>query len=206
MLKNNQIKFSKTIAVFLLIILSSCDSNKKASPEIKQADIYSDTKDSKINTVLITQEFNVPEIKLIVIPCSNGYEYSMHGYDINPIIEIELNKISDINVAPFPLKKLMNIPYNGIFDKRYCKPIIENVDTDFLIMTKFVGNMFPQRERKLNDKSDKDIWGYETKILNAKSMRQKKSISAYNLNTYSEIKEHIKGNIDKLKKDIESIR
>jgi hypothetical protein len=141
------------------------------------------------------------KITILVIQCSNGYEYSMFGYDFNPIIERELRRIENIEVIPFSLKKLMGVTYQGVYDRKYCKPILDKVDADYYIMTRFTGEYPPDTPNmsKMN-------WGYETKVLNTKSMQQIISIGNKRLNEYREIEIDIMKNIPQLVKDIKSLK
>ena len=61
----------------------------------------------------------IDTLEIIVVQCANGYEYAMHHYDFNPIIEHELDKFENIKVKPFPYKTLMGVAYQGVFDKKY---------------------------------------------------------------------------------------
>jgi hypothetical protein len=94
----------------------------------------------------------------------------------------------------------MGVIYQGVYDKKYAQPIIEKVDVDILIMTRFIGNVFPE----MQNQSDFQ-WGYETKILNTSTMEQKVSIRASKLKNYDEIINHISANSDRLASDIKSM-
>lgn len=147
----------------------------------------------------VSENLKIDTLDIIVVQCANGYEYSMHNYDFNPIVETELNKFNNINVRPFPLKTLMGVPYQGVFDKKYCPAIIEKVDVDFLILTRF-----DKRYDELN-RTEMD-WGYELRIVNTKTLEQVNSISADNLKEYQQIEKHIQDNIVTLKSDIEKLK
>ena len=140
-------------------------------------------------------DIKIDTVNVMILPCANGYEYAMHNYDFNPILETELNQFKNVRLHPFPLKKMMGIPYQGIFDKKYCRPILEKVNVDFLILTRFSQNYSGFNRNENN-------WGYELRILNAKTLEQVNSIKANNLMEYEEIEQHIKDNIDLLKMDI----
>lgn len=133
--------------------------------------------------------------KILVVPCYNGYEYAQHGYDFNPFIEKKLKEDSSINFIPFPYKKIYGSGYQSVYDKKYCNKIIEKTDADFLVMTKFTGNL-------LNFYEKDKVWGYETKILNVETMEQQVSIKANNLNSYEEIETDIETNIRQLVLDL----
>jgi hypothetical protein len=94
----------------------------------------------------------------------------------------------------------MGVAYQGVFDKKYCPPIIEKVDVDFLILTRF------DKEYGELTSSDEMRWGYELKIVNTETLEQIKSINAHDLKDYKDIEKHIKDNIEKLKTDIEKIK
>ena len=72
---------------------------------------------------------------MILIP----YDLNANGGfspDTQKILENKLTHNSEIQLIKFPLKKLMNVPYQNIYDKKYCKPILENINADYIIMTK----------------------------------------------------------------------
>lgn len=184
-----------------IIGCNSSEKNKQNSNELKEERVETNSMDSikYLNErVTLKGKKNIDTLEIIVVQCSNGYEYAMHNYDFNPIIENELNKFDNITVKPFPLKTLMGVSYQGVFDKKYCQPIIDKVDVDFLILTRF-------DERYMEQNSNKMKWGYELRIVNTKTLEQVNTISAYGLNDYLDIEKHIQKNIEKLKKDIEKL-
>ena len=133
-------------------------------------------------------------ITVLIVPCSNGYDYQTYGFDLNPSIEKYLSAIKNIKIKPMSLKKMKGHGYQGVFDKKYCDRILQNHDVDFLIMTKIKGDLTDYR------KFIKGTWGYETKILETSTMIQTKGISAENLETFKDIDLHVKQNISKLEK------
>ena len=166
-------EFKYFILSFTIFFLSACSNKKELKLDIKLSEEKEKTaiileEDSQTKNTLQKKE-ELENIKVMVIQCSNGYEYGMHGYNFNPLLERELSKFQNINVAPFPLKKLMGVSYQGVFDKKYCVPIIEKVDVDFLIMTQFTGSPFSLEPKERT-------WGYQTRILNTKTMQQINSI------------------------------
>jgi hypothetical protein len=152
------------------------------------------------NEMSLNNKKIIDTLEIIVVQCANGYEYGMFNYNFNHVIEIELDKYENIKVKPFPYKTLMGVAYQGVFDKKYCPPIIEKVDVDFLILTRF------DKEYGELTSSDEMRWGYELKIVNTETLEQIKSINAHDLKDYKDIEKHIKDNIEKLKTDIEKIK
>ena len=194
-------KYFQSILILALLIILGCNSAEKKEISLNEAraDIAFISNSVVGNNVSNTKEnLNIDALEIIVIQCSNGYEYAMHGHDFNPIIESELNEFEDINVQPFPYKTLMGVSYQGVFDKRYCPPIIEKVNVDFLVLTRFE-NGFVLNQTEMD-------WGYELRIVNTQTLEQVNSISAHSLKDYQQIEKHIKDNIEKLKADIEKLK
>ncbi|MFT5599828.1 MAG: hypothetical protein ACI9N1_000054 [Flavobacteriales bacterium] len=191
---------------FILIIFFCIGTSCNSSNSNKRESLDSTLKRDRISVLEFTDTVNIhldsvtipnkiKTVDVLVVICYNGYEYAMQGYDFNPIIETELNKFESVNVIPFPYKTLMGVSYQGVFDIKYCDPIIEKVDVDYLVLTRFTGNRF-----QLNDK--KENWGYETRIIDCKAMTQTNSLKASNLNNYKDIEVHIISNIKGIRDDI----
>ena len=193
--------YSQILIFFSVLTIIGCNStdNKESTVTEKKNSVLVDSYMVVNEETALTDTPKIDTLEIIVIQCANGYEYAMHNYDFNPVVEKELNKFDNIKVKPFPLKTLMGVVYQGVFDKKYCPPIIEKVDVDFLILTRF-----DKRYDELNGNQMK--WGYELRILNTETLEQVNTISAYDLNDYSEIEMHIQENIEKLKSDIEKLK
>jgi len=183
-------KYAEVVLLFLLLMVISCNTIEKNNDNSLRdsSKIAHDSISTKIDT-----------LEIIVVQCANGYEYAIHNFDFNPVIENELNKFENIKVKPFPLNELIGIAYQGVFDKKYCTPIIEKVNVDFLILTRF-----DKKYDALNPSQMK--WGYELRIVNTETLEQINTISAHDLNDYSDIEKHLKDNIEKLKRDIERLK
>lgn len=138
-------------------------------------------------------------LKVIVVQCSNGYTYAQRGYSFNHVIEKELDKFENIHVQPLPLKALMGVSYQGVFDKKYCPPIIEKVDADFLVLTRFASEYLTLNTTETG-------WGYELRIVSTRNLEQANSISAHSLKEYKQIEQHIKDNINTLRTEIENLK
>lgn len=190
------------ISIFLsLSAIVGCNSTDKKEQNVaeKKDGMLIDSSSIVNEASTLSDVSKNDTLEIIVIQCANGYEYAMYNYDFNPVIENELNKFENIHVKPFPYKALMGVPYQGVFDKKYCPPIIEKVDVDFLILTRF-----DRGNGELNLTEMK--WGYELRIVNTETLEQINSIHAHNLEDYPEIERHIKENIGKLKADLEKIK
>ncbi|WP_029446790.1 hypothetical protein [Cellulophaga baltica] len=183
-------------------IFLCCNSINKKEPFVakeKNDNILEDSSTSVHETGLLNDILQIDSLEVIVVQCANGYEYAQHGYDFNPIIEKELNNFENITIKPFPLKTLMGVSYQGVFDKKYCPPIIEKVSADYLILTRF------DREFYISN-SNKQKWGYELRVVNTKTLEQITAMEAHNLKNYTEIEKHIKHNIGTLKIAVENLK
>ena len=190
------------ILIFLSVVtIIGCNStdNKESTVTEKKDSVLVDSSMVVNEETALTDTSKIDTLEIIVVQCANGYEYAMHNYDFNPVVENELNEIDNFEVKPFPLKALMGVTYQGVFDKKYCPPIIDKVDVDFLILTRF-----DKRYDELNSNQMK--WGYELRIVNTETLEQVNTISAHELNDYSEIEKHIQANIETLKNDIEKLK
>ncbi|MFI8604047.1 hypothetical protein ACIGCP_06285 [Cellulophaga baltica] len=179
-----------------------CNSINKKEPFVakeKKDNILEDSSTSVHETGLLNDILQIDPLEVIVVQCANGYEYAQHGYDFNPIIEKELNNFENITIKPFPLKTLMGVSYQGVFDKKYCPPIIEKVSADYLILTRF------DREFYISN-SNKQKWGYELRVVNTKTLEQITAMEAHNLKNYTDIEKHIKHNIGTLKIAVENLK
>lgn len=197
---------------FLSILFTECKHEKsiknKDKPTINKNIIESsnnilrqDSIKKEIETIFINTDSTKLEIdkkdnskiRILVIECSNNYGME---YDFNKTIFNELKKNKKFELIPFSYKKLMNVNYHGVYDIKYAKPIMEKVNADIFIMTRFISNNY------LQERDAKIYWGYETKILNTKTLKQQISIRKTDLDNKNEIDIDIIKNIEKLIEDI----
>ncbi len=93
---------------------------------------------------------------------------------------------------------MMGVAYQGVFDVKYCMPIIKKVVVDYLVLSRF-----DEEYHELNRTNRS--WGYEVRIVNTHTLEQVNSMEAHNLEEYAEIEQHIKANIGKLVADMEEM-
>lgn len=177
--------------IILLFAWASCQENstnrdKATIPETKEIN-----HDENNDTVDVQDTIPAP-LTVMVIPCSNGYDYNLKMGDLNPSLEKYLDQDDRIILKPFPLKKMQGSGYFGVFDKKHCEKILEKVDVDFLLMTRMHGLDFSPAN------SDSGDWGYDTKILDTESMNQFKGISARKLKSFESIDPDIQSKTDEL--------
>ena len=138
--------------------------------------------------------------RVLILPISNGYDFATVGYDFVPALSHALTKQKGISMLPFPYKRLMGTAYQGVYDKKYCTAILEKVETDFIVMSRYIlpgspdGNSYPNQ------------WGYEIKILETTTMRQRQSIGKKQLKDHAAIEKDILENLGQLMEDMIRLR
>ena len=193
-------KFKYCLFFVILIILQSCPNNPTEKNQDSEKVTASITqKDTDQNKGPVHTDPIIDKIKIMVIPCSNDYDFGTNGIELTPYIEEALKQSDSIEVVPFPFKEMKGTGYFGVYDKRYCKPILDKVHADYLIMSELRGN--PEGRFK-SDSS----WGYGTKILNTKTMIQVSSIQADHLSKYEDIGKSVQRNINNLVADLEKTK
>ena len=73
---------------------------------------------------------------VLIIPAFDLHTNGGFSPEIQYLLESKFSENLEIRLIKFPLKKLMNIPYQNVYDKKYCTVILEKVKTDFIIMSK----------------------------------------------------------------------
>lgn len=134
-------------------------------------------------------------IKVLVFPPYDEIANAGISPDTRKILEASLAEKNRLAVIPFPFKKLMGVPYQMVYDKKYCKEIAAKVDCDVIIMTRITTN----NERKAGIWP----WAYEIRVYNVRSGKQFNSIHGKNLKT-EDLSNDIKGKIQTLIQNIEA--
>ena len=82
---------------------------------------------------------------------------------ISPNIQVYLEQVisndTAFNLLKFPYKQLINVPYQNVFDKEYCKPVLAKLKTDIILMIKL--DQALRTGQMANDK-----WNFQIKIFN----------------------------------------
>lgn len=180
-----------------LLVISSCDEDDSRIRSIEDNDLTYENVDSVSDADHLNAQ-DIDTMSVMVVPSANDYEYAMSNFELDPLLEAALISSKSIQVVPFPLKTMMRVAYHGVFDAKYCPPIIEKVAVDYLVLSRF-----DKEYHELNRTSMS--WGYEVRIVNTQTLEQVNSIEAHNLEEYAEIEQHIKANIGRLEADMEEL-
>ena len=151
-----------------------------------------------ITDSLLVSEFYDELIKLkikkksiLVLPSFDIMENAGRSTDISICLESELSKQNTFNVITFPLLTLMGVPYQNVFDKKYCEKILKKVPADIIIMSKLDYN-------NILGNTDDDTWDYVIKIYNVLENNQFDSqVKAKNI-AYKRVCDEIQKSINNL--------
>jgi hypothetical protein len=133
-------------------------------------------------------------IKVLVLPAYDPIVNAGASPEIRTILESALTGKSGIAIISFPFKKLMNVPYQMVYDKKYCKSITEKVDCDIIVMSQLITDN--------EHRSGIGPWAYKIRIYNVRTDQQVNSIRAENLKA-GDFERDIGQKISALIKDIE---
>ncbi len=133
-------------------------------------------------------------IKVLVLPAYDEIANAGASPDIQRILESILTNKGQISTIRFPFRKLMNVPYQMVYDKKYCKPILAKVDCDIIVMSQIITN----NDRKPGIWS----WAYKIRIYNVNTDKQLNSIEGQDLNA-DDFRADIESKAAKLIRDIE---
>ncbi len=135
-------KFAQFGSIILLLTFQNCRNpapKDHVQIDIGSIKISSEKASDLENDSIQSARSAIDTIYVLVLPSANGYDYGTYNFDFNPIIEQELGSFANIIVKPFPYKSLMGTTYLGVFDRKDCHAILEKVDVDYLILTRFAG-------------------------------------------------------------------
>ena len=125
-----------SILISLLLLLACQGQNSTNKEQIKELNNNSIMKSEvKIDT-LSDKIKKTEKLKVLVLPPYDEIANQGISPGVQEYLQNELKKCEKINLIKLPLRQLMNIPYQNVFDKKYCQPIIETIDCDIIVMSK----------------------------------------------------------------------
>lgn len=105
------------------------------------------------------------KLSVLVLPPYDKIAGAGISPKVQQYIETALFNDNSLDLIKFPYKKLTGIPYQQIFDKKFCRTIMEKVKTDIIIMSKI--EYLQESRNKFNRK-----WNLWIKIYNTNSGKQ----------------------------------
>jgi hypothetical protein len=191
------------ISIVTFIILTSCNNSDTQTIKGGQTEIPAiDTTKTNIKTSItvssataIIPKSTLENLTVLVLPPYDMIANEGISPDIQKYLEGELVKDPSLTVIKFPYKRLMNVPYQNVFDKKYCKPIIEKIKTDKIVMTKL-----DQVSRTGSMSTDK--WNLAIRIYDTNNGKQINSKLVINELTNIEMKTVLSARHNELMTDI----
>ncbi|APZ46024.1 hypothetical protein BW723_06825 [Polaribacter reichenbachii] len=122
---------------------------------------------------------------VLVLP---SYDLNANGGfspEIQEILEENFKNNLEINLIKFPFKKLIHIPYQNVYDKKYCKLLLEKLDVDFILMSKIDLKDILEQNKK---------WDLSFRVYNVKANQQFDSKLKGKDLSYAEIEEKVQNN------------
>ncbi len=192
--------FMKAPIYFSIILLvMSCNNSVDMTKGSQQSDTVISINDPSVTDTTIGIETPVSKLSIIVLPPYDENANEGISPDIQNFLEDILLEDTSLNLIRFPYKQLMNVPYYNIFDKKFCRPIIDKVKADVLIMSQV-----EQATRTGEMSADK--WNFQIRIYNAKTEKQMNSTVSGNNLTANNIKAVLKDRQASLTKEIKDNR
>lgn len=158
------------ILIGVLATLDACSHKREITTET-QAKI-------EVSSATVDPVEEKRSLNVIVLPPYDVIAGAGISPDITKSLENVLKREAQLEVMKFPYQKLINANYHMVYDKKYCREIIEIVDPDIIVMSRIdlarkTGNM------------ENDRWDFEIKIYDVSSDQQRKSISGQSLRAES---------------------
>ncbi len=122
-------------------------------------------------------------LKVLILPAHDEIANAGISPDVQKMLESTLSDAPRFSVISFPFKRLTDVPYHMVYDKKYCGPILAKVDCDVIIMTKLITD----NEKKPGVWP----WSYSIRIYNVRTKMQTNSIQGKNLKSGELSKEYI---------------
>ena len=152
-------------AIFILSIITfvagGCGQNKPTADNLETA-LPTQTEDT-----IVYAEIKSEQQKIVVLVLPPRDETACQGISppIDKYLETTLAMDSMLSVMKFPYKRMNGAGYHQVFDKKYCKTIIEKIETDIIIMSDLtLGNSTKNMQT--------DSWNVRFRIYNVKTDKQ----------------------------------
>ncbi len=173
----------------IIVVIAACcntDNTKSSQPEysvnlISKLDTVANDKTTETENTGIQGEKILTKLTVLVLPPYDEVANGGFSPNIQEYLETEISKDTSLTLIRFPYKQLMHVPYQNVFDKKYCKPITDKIKTDVIVMSKL----------DLNTKTGEmllDKWNFKIRIYYPNFDKQTNSrVTADNV-TENEIK------------------
>jgi hypothetical protein len=168
------------ISIVTFTILTSCNNLDTQTIKDRQTETLAIDTTKKIikDTIAISSDMSIipksalTNITVLVLPPYDAIANEGISPNIQKYIENVFTTDTTFRLIKFPYRRLMNVSYQNVFDKKYCSPITDKIKTDVIIMSKL-------DQSTGTGKMTTDKWNFKIKVYNTRTGSQKLS----NLNT-----------------------
>ena len=188
----------KTLLNLTILFLLACNNN---SVTTDNKEVQADTakpQQVSVETPIKTKT-NLTKLTVLILPPFDEIANEGISPNIQKVLEMTFSDDTTFTLINFPYRQLMNVPYQNIYDKKYCKPITDKIKTDIILMTKL--NQATRTGQMASDK-----WDFQMKFYNTKTDRQFLSTVSGNGLTSAEIENRIKSHQSDLFSEIKNNR
>lgn len=118
-----------------------------------------------VDIIKRNEKSDLRKITVIVFPPYDMIANEGISPNVKEYIEAEIIRDTNLTLLKFPYKQLINVPYQNLYDKKYCKPILDKIKADIFIMCKL--DQVTHTGQMTLDK-----WNLRIKIYNTKTDNQ----------------------------------
>lgn len=76
------------------------------------------------------------KLSILVLPPYDEIANEGISPDVQQYLEEQIGKDTNFTLVKFSYKEFMNVPYQNIYDKKYCQPVMEKKKADVMLMSK----------------------------------------------------------------------
>jgi hypothetical protein len=164
------------LGIITLFFLFFCTTRQESNESKLLLANNTETVDSTLVDNSSKTNIQKDSIEILILPSYDKIHNVGGSPDVMRILEDILSNKENFKIIPFNSINWSGVTFQMIFDKRYCKPILEKVNCDIIIMSHIIAGNDDGSEPGIGEP-----WAYKTKIYNIKTDKQFESIKGRNL-------------------------
>jgi hypothetical protein len=188
----------RTLLTLTISFLLACCNNSATTTTDKVKVDMAKSQQVSVDTIATTKT-SLTKLSVLVLPPFDETANEGISPDIQKLLETTFSNDTAFALIKFPYRRLMNVPYQNVFDKKYCKPNIDKIKVDIILMTKL-------NQETWTGQMTSDQWNFQIKVYNTNTGSQFLSTVEGNKLTSAEIEELIKSNRQDLFAEIKNNR
>ena len=150
-----------TVLTLFAVAFVSCGGKTETQTNDNTEIILEDTLINESQTATEREKISVLVLHPRDLIANAGISPNIEGY-----LKTALTMDSIFSLIKFPKKLMGTGVHCGVFDKKYCKQVVETVETDFIIMSNLIVKYHP------TGYINADKWDARIRIYNVKANKQ----------------------------------